>query len=450
MPTLTEIVKVTITKDTRSISRVGFGTAVIVGVENNVFNRQETFTDPASAKLKITGTNTLEEAMVNDIFAQTPSVTKILLGAVRADRKITFTGTMTAGTVKVTVNGRDFSQVFTTDNDTTLAALLVLIEADADVDATSAYAANVMDLVPVTAKNIGVVVDVSAATGLTAAVITSTTKSEAFDDALDAILLENKDFFGVVIASRDESVGGDQQKTADWAETNKKFFVAGSADADIVDKTLVADTTSIAAYAKTNALERTMVIYSSKAATEGIDAAVFGKILPLDPGTYTVAFKTLASITVDNITATQSKNAQDKFASTYETIGGVNIVFEGKVGANEFADVIIFIDFLQARMQEDVFATLSKATKIPFTDNGIASIQSAMLPSLTTGQNRGGISPDAFDAAGAQIGGFFITVPAIADVPSGDKATRTLKNVKFTAFLAGAIHFVEIDGIVTL
>jgi hypothetical protein len=111
---------------------------------------------------------------------------------------------------------------------------------------------------------------------------------------------------------------------------------------------------------------------------------------------------------------------------------------------------MIFIDWLKARCTEVVYQILVSNLKVPYTDAGIAAVQNALTQPLKAGQNVGGISPTAFDENKNQIGGFYITVPRLQDIPTADKTARTLNNVKFTAFLAGAIHVVRVNGLVTL
>jgi len=249
---LTEIVNVVITKETRSISRPGFGTGIIVGLENNISGRAAVFTDATSAKALITGSSPIESAMVDAYFAQSPAPVQLVLGAISAKRIATLTGTMTAGTIKATINGTEVSQAFSVDHDTTMAALLVQIEALSDVDAASTYAVNVFTLVPATDKAIGISFDISAATGLSAVAITSAALDtpEEYDDALDKILETNADWYGIATASR---AVADQEKVADWTETNKKFYVAVSSDANIINQDKSTDTTSIAHHAHSTA-----------------------------------------------------------------------------------------------------------------------------------------------------------------------------------------------------
>lgn len=265
--------------------------------------------------------------------------------------------------------------------------------------------------------------------------------------SLNAINTEQDDWYGLVITSR---VLADQEEAADWAETANKIAGFGSADTNIVDQADGVDVTTIAYYLKSNALARSFAFYSSSAASAYPEAALLGKILPYDPGTYTAMFKTLAGITVDDLTPTQSTNVRAKWCNVYEEIGGVNIVREGKVGANEYIDIIIFVDWLDARITESVYAVLVRLPKVPYTSKGIAAIKSAIDQVLKIGQNRDGISEKAFDTDGNQIGGYYITVPAIQDIPTADKTARLLQDVEFVAFLSGAIHAVVINGVVTL
>lgn len=265
--------------------------------------------------------------------------------------------------------------------------------------------------------------------------------------SLDAIQAEQPDWYGLVITSRTLA---DQVEAADWAETQTKIAGFGSSDVDIIDTTEGADVATIAYYLKSTSLARSFVAYNAGAATKWIEGAALGKVLPFDPGTYTLKFKSLATIAVDALSSTQSGNATDKNANVYEEIGGKNIFREGTVGDGEFIDTIIFIDWLKARIQESVYGLLARLPKVPYTQAGIQAVGLALETPLSVGQNRGGISPTVFDEDGNQIGGYIIDLPRIQDVPTADKTARFLDNVKFTAYLAGAIHATKISGTVTL
>ena len=72
----------------------------------------------------------------------------------------------------------------------------------------------------------------------------------------------------------------------------------------------------------------------------------------------------------------------EKNANIYETIAGVNITREGTVAEPEFIDVIHGVDWLTARIQERVYAALVNQPKIPYTNAGIAAIESLVREQL--------------------------------------------------------------------
>jgi hypothetical protein len=180
------------------------------------------------------------------------------------------------------------------------------------------------------------------------------------------------------------------------------------------------------------------------------DAGYVGRLAPLDPGTYTGKNIVLIGVSPDDLTSTQSLNARDKNCNTFEEIGGKNVVREGISPSGEFTDTIVFIDWLESKMTDDVFSNLVTSNKVPFTDAGIQSIGASMEPSLKTGQNRDGISPTSFNDDDVQDGGYVINLPRRQDLETTDIQNRILKDVSFTAWLSGAIHFVKINGTVTV
>lgn len=446
---LADIVNVQITRETKGVTRAGFGTALILGPNANFNARVQYFTDLSAVDDVLAGGTAAPEYLaVQDAFAQLPRVTRIAIGHIRGTKTLTDdAGTYTAGNAEVTVNGTLVDEPYDTDKDTTLTNLAASIQALADV-LTAVYSsvAHTIVITPATDKLLAVSFDLSGITG-TMTWALSATGTETITDALNNIKTEDNDWYGLNLVSRTKQ---DQLDAAAWAESNEKICVVASAEADIIDTTDAADTTSIAAQLKAAGYARTACVYHSQAASEYADAALLGKILPYDPGTYTAMFKTLASITVDVLTETQTSNARDKNCNVYEQIGGVNIVREGKVAEGEFIDVIIFIDWLDARITEAVYALLAKSLKVPYTEDGIAAVKSEIGAPLQVGQNRGGISPTEYDADNNQIGGFVIVIPALAGISSADKTARLLQDVEFTAWLAGAIHAVTIDGVVTL
>jgi hypothetical protein len=270
--------------------------------------------------------------------------------------------------------------------------------------------------------------------------LTGADGTEDWDDALAAMILENDDWYGLVVETRTQA---DQQDVADWVESNKKLCVLASADADSVDSAYNEEApTCIADYLKANSLERTGAIYHPKAGDVSEepcpDAAWFGKLFSKAPGSATWAYKTLAGVPVYTLTPTQLINAQDKNCNVYTSIAGVACTQMGQTGTGEYLDIIHGIDWLTARIQNLIFTPIVQQDKIPFTNGGVQIIVTQLKAALQEG----------VDAK--LLASFEVTAPLVVDVSAVKKAARTLPNVKFTAILAGAIHKVEVLGTVTL
>lgn len=263
---------------------------------------------------------------------------------------------------------------------------------------------------------------------------------------LNAIYQENQDFYGVVITSRTQA---DQLLGAAWALANQRIFYTADDDANI--KLGVGGTLPVQLV--TN--DKAVVVYSDDADGSGtdkrIDAAIAGRLAALIPGSYTAKFLQLSGVDLSVITPSELTNIIGQNANVFHEVAGVNIFREGVTTESTFIDIMIGIDWLEARITEEVYSLLVNATgKVPYTESGITSIEDAVRKILKIGQDNGLISPDAFDSNKNRIGGFETSVPALADIPSVDKSNRILNNVKFTAYLAGAIHEVVVTGTVVL
>ena len=97
-------------------------------------------------------------------------------------------------------------------------------------------------------------------------------------------------------------------------------------------------------------------------------------------------------------------------------------------------------------MQKKIYNAFITNKKVPYTTAGITLIENQMLASLKQGQENGGIAETEYDENGNEIPGFTTSVPKMTSVSDDEKTSRTLKNCKFTARLAGAIHLVEVSG----
>lgn len=284
-------------------------------------------------------------------------------------------------------------------------------------------------------------------------------RAETWAAGITAIKEANDGWYGVGETTRFKQ---DQLDMAAKIETMRKLHAVASAEGIIASTTEAADTTSIAAQLKDGAYFRTAGFYHTKADgssanEQWIEFAALAKLLTADPDVQTtiLKFQTLPGITVDVLTSTERLNIIDtednptsgKNFSIYTEVGGVNVIQSGIVSGGEWADIILGRDWLQARIEEDIYNALRQASaagqKVPFSNDGIAVIENQLRSRLKFAI---GTQFLRYDSALSVDQGFIVEVPDIADVPDTDIANRILKNVTFAATVAGAIQAVQITG----
>lgn len=184
-------------------------------------------------------------------------------------------------------------------------------------------------------------------------------------------------------------------------------------------------------------------------ANKYLNVAWAAKWLQYEAGSETAAFKTLAGVTPSELSTTEVNAIVEKNGNYFITVGNKSVTMNGKVLADEWADIIRFRDWQKNDMQMAVANLFIARPKVPYTDAGIALVQNQMNASLKRGQERGGIAETEFGENGETIPGFITSVPTAASIPASVKASRKLSNCTFKARLAGAIHFAELNGSLT-
>lgn len=455
---LQDIVNVTISKETASVSRTGFGTPMIMSTEAYEDSRfSETSKEYAElSEMGSTGDN-FDTAgatykLAQTIFAQNPKVSKIVIGK-RANSptptinltpiakdstkySVTIGGRGTTGSVEETFE-------FTSDATATVseitAGLVALINAGSQkVLATD----NTTYLTIETAATPG---------GISSA-------GKPFTLVVDRTLLESQNVttdpgIATDLTAIRTSVDGND----DWycayldsygkaeitsmsaaIETLEKLYIATTSDADVITSA----TDDIGSNLKASSYARTVLCWHQTPLYSDMGAAWGGKILPSDAGSVTWKFKTLSGPAPTNFSSSELGYLSDKNVNNYiQKTSSNNMTQEGVTSSGEFIDITRGIDFITARLREDVFAEMVKLPKIPFTDQGIAIVENVVRGVMALGVSQSIFSPDPEPT---------VTVPLASEVSSNNKATRYLPDVKFTAVLAGAIHSVKITGIVTV
>jgi len=450
---LDDIVNVTITKTTATVSRVGFGTPMILSAEaDGLLATTAKVYGPNLSELTDDGFSAAgtTAAKFTALISQNPKPSQIIVGK----RSNTPTKTVTLTPVAknstdytVTIGGRgplstSPAEVFTYTSDATAtvaeitAGLVALIDAGTqNVNATD----NTTDLTIATSATPGGAdaaafpfsLTIGDRTCLTAQ---DTTADPGLSTDISAVRTNtdgNDDWYCLIL---DSSGKAEIEAVASVIETAPKLFMAVSNDEDI----LSASTTDVASVLQDNNYARTALLWHQHP-DDGPEAGWAGGLLPKDPGSVTWKFKTIAGsiVTSPDLSPSEVSSLEGKNGNSYRLRQGVSMTAQGTTGSGEFIDITRFIDFLKARIQERVFFSLASLDKVPFTDQGIAIIENDLRAVLNLGIRVGGLSNDPEPT---------ITVPKAADVDPIDKNNRLLPDVDFQATLAGAIHAVEING----
>ena len=239
---------------------------------------------------------------------------------------------------------------------------------------------------------------------------------------------------------------------ADQIESNRNIMLVTTNDANTL---ILGSSASLAAKLKAKNYKRTSLTYHDNDNVYP-EWSWMGQQLPKDVGSTNWAYKTLAGIAqgasqqIDpsSITQTQIDAAEDVNVNVYTTTLGASFIYFGTMtgGKNidkegEFIDIIINIDFLQARIEEGLMSLLLEKDIIPFTDGGITIVDTRLKNLLQT-----------FGVVqGILVEGTVVTsFPKRAEVSQTDRDDRKLPGGTFTAELTGAINTVIVRGIVSI
>lgn len=454
MANIDRIVNVQISLNTTGISTEGFSTLLCVGPHMYGLTRVSTYTDPNQMIEDGFSADDALYRMVSDAFAQTPSPAQVKVGRQQVDGFTLMVGQLGATSTYVltvsntladgTIRKKEYSYTNSSGSESDiLKGILQAITSDNDAvitDNDSQASEETLTQLHLEAKNPGTAFSVQCTSNLSTKM---DDPAEDIADTMAAVVASDSDFYGVALASRADE---DILAMAEWAEANEKLFGTATA-ADGAKNSEI--TNDIGSQLQAKNYYRTFWFYHALAATEYPECAIMARCFSINPGGETWANKQLSSITTDSLSETEALAVQGKNGNTFEPFRNISITQNGKVAAGEWIDVIRFRDWLAEEIKVNVFNLLINRDKVPYTDAGIAAIESQIRAALTLGQTRGGIAPTEYDENGNQNLGFTISVPLSSSISPNQKALRILNDVKFTARLAGAIHVVNITGNLT-
>lgn len=434
-----QIVSVTIQANNATTQLPNFGIPAILAYHTHNTDKIRTYSSLAG--MVSDGFTTTEPAyyMASALLAQNPTVPlfKVIRGTTAAAQTATFTVTDAAvgDTIGYTIVGVDGTTtvvnttstgVVNTDA-TTLAAL-------PDANGTTATASSaVITITTTVAGKIAYFKDIKGGTFL------DTTASASPATDLNAALAVDSTWYGI---SGEHCDATNIAAIATWAESNKRIHFYTTSDTNNLSASSGIGHTLNAASDQYSygAYSGNQIQYAG--------VATMANEFARDPGTYTMAFKQLAGVTVDALTDTQVTNLEGNVLNYYTNVAGDNITRPGKVASGLYVDLRRGIDALGAQVQFQVFNLLVSQPKVPYDPFGIAMVGGEVRSALAQ-FTASASSPVALLRNDP---GFKPTVilPDISTVVSADRQARILKNVNFTAYAQNAIQTVKINGTVNV
>jgi hypothetical protein len=257
-------------------------------------------------------------------------------------------------------------------------------------------------------------------------------KEETVEAALNAIMKEDADFYGVLLIN--EHGNAADKYIADLKSlvlaVKTKRLLAG---ADITEEQLKA----ISSFDDLSD-RRLFTVYKTKA-DDHPAAAWMGKMLPHHPGSASWAFKQLEGVKKDKLNADVIDKLKKAHINRHIDINDVGVTMDGKVMSKEYIDIVHGIDWLHVRIQERLFRLLMINEKIPYTLKGVDLVRSEIMTQLKEAVYRGLLAADPEP---------IVSIPNIDDIDPIARGQRKLPDVRFSGRLAGAIHEIEIRGFV--
>lgn len=263
---------------------------------------------------------------------------------------------------------------------------------------------------------------------------------------LAAIYAADKDWFGLLLAQNSKAA---VVAAGTWAESKRRLLKYTTADSNCQDG---ASVISVLYALKALDLFNTYGIYHHEVESMAA-AADMGAELVLTPGTYQRGHKSLKLVPVStthaNGTPYISAGGETAIVANngnyYPEVAGNGNLFPGKVAGGDFVDAVRFVHFMFARIQERVIGTLQGAQVIRYTRAGIAVMHTAVLSLLQVWTKKPYEALSTEDGLEPRV-----EFPDLADIDATDRQNRHLPDGTFSARYTGGILTMDLAGTISV
>jgi hypothetical protein len=423
MAEIDNIVEIFITRETTAIDTASFSIPLVLASFTNFSERTRTYTDIDEVGEDFDSTDNAYILAQKLFSGEGIKPSTIVIGRRQID-SVTGSINTIANNTAYTVTINDTAYTITSDASATadeIVAALDIAVTDVDINFTDNLDGTftVAPVVPGDNWSITASVNIS---------LVNATPTETWTDALEAVEDDNSTWYAMVAETH---VPAEVVELATAIQSRRKIYGTSTQDANFTSGTHIGQLLS------DQSLGRTFWVYTPAADTQYPEAAWMSEQLPETPGSNTWNLKQAAGVTVGRITPTQRTNIRGFNGNMYTRVAGVDVFQDGVMADGEFIDVIIFIDWVYARLQEAIFFRLINSRKIPYTRAGATIIENEIRSVLSLGVTNGGI---------ADAPAYTVTAPDPLNIPATMRAQRTMGDFLFEFRLAGAVHKVVVRG----
>lgn len=179
--------------------------------------------------------------------------------------------------------------------------------------------------------------------------------------------------------------------------------------------------------------DRTVVFYYTATADIPVPvAALAGEIGGLTPGSYTVNNLTLKGLTPLELSEEDIEKLHTAGGITFVLSAGDGVCSEGKVSSGEYIDIVDGNDYIKQQLEYRTQKVFNNNLKVPYTNVGIALLESAAIGVMQDAQNKGIIED------------FTVEYALREQTTEEDRAARKYLGGSVKYSMQGAIHYIEI------
>ena len=300
------------------------------------------------------------------------------------------------------------------------------------------------------ATDVGLSTTVTPAGGTGCTISILTVEDETAVEAVTGCRLKNNEWYGVSYLGATEQ---DIKDLAAYVETATPTTTLFATVASAAIKHGIAD--NVADYLKGKKYSRTHLLFSTTSphAVVGIMGYAMRNNTGLANSCYTLKFKQIVGVTVDDVSATEAMNIEGYNCNVYLNRGYYYDMYEQGVMSNgQFFDEVLNLDMLTNRIQLNIMDKLYQAPKVPQTEAGVTQlvdacnsacnrsvIQGFLAPGKWTGQPLMNLNTGDFLPLG-----YLVQSEAINDQDQADREARKAPPIYVAIKEAGAIHSVTI------